>query len=236
MPSYAVRNENFRDAVVLYAYPFDEVSTLEDDTIYLGTDLIVDASFFIKTEAELPLHISTVDGTYGDKKEVRLLISDASGVEVGRCTLGYDSEDVGVLNSDGIQVGILVFDPQGLSRFIGRVSGHTFGLLPSVASFSLDVCHVSETPHLRYIRVGNRAVSGDVSIIARHGCAFVVEDGKLRLDVFGDPEDITSNRPVVSVNGVRNQSIWLSSHPRANLRIDNSDGEIRFAQAGDETT
>ncbi len=84
MPSYIIRNGNFRDEVTRYSYPFDELSSLEDENVFIGTDLLIDASLYIKEAAELPLYISTVDGTYGEKDEVRLLISDKTGVEVGR--------------------------------------------------------------------------------------------------------------------------------------------------------
>jgi hypothetical protein len=236
MPSYIIRNGNFRDEVTRYSYPFDELSSLEDENVFIGTDLLIDASLYIKEAAELPLHISTVDGTYGEKDEVRLLISDKTGVEVGRVTLDYDTKEAEVIGTRGVPVGILVFNPVGLARFIGRVTGNIFKLMPSVASFLLDVSHVSEATHLRYVIVDGTAVSGDIRIIARHGCRFEVTDnGELRLDIVGDPHQTLSRQPVVSINGVKNRSIWLANHPRSNLRIDNSEGAIRFVQAGEAT-
>ena len=236
MPSYIIRNGNFRDEVTRYSYPFDELSSLEDENVFIGTDLLIDASLYIKEAAELPLYISTVDGTYGEKDEVRLLISDKTGVEVGRVTLDYDTEEAEVIGTRGVPVGILVFNSAGLARFIGRVAGNIFTLLPSVASFLLDVSHVSEVEYLRYIIIDGVAVYGDIRIIARHGCRFAVTDaGELRLDIVGDPQHTLSRQPVVSINGVKNRSIWLANHPRANLRIDNSDGAIRFVQASEAT-
>ena len=169
MPSYVIQNGNFRDEVTRYSYPFDELSSLEDENVFIGTDLLIDASLYIKEAAELPLHISTVDGTYGEKDEVRLLISDNAGVEVGRVTLDYGTKEAEVIGTRGVPVGILVFNSTGLARFIGRVTGNIFTLLPSVASFLLDVSHVSEVEHLRYVIVDGTTVSGDIRIIARHG-------------------------------------------------------------------
>jgi hypothetical protein len=124
----------------------------------------------------------------------------------------------------------------GLQRFIGRVSGKIFSLLPSVASFLIDTCHVSRTPHLRAIIIGDQAVTGDVRVIARHGVRFATTDaGELRLDILpgGNIEDL--GQPIQSINGVRGPAIWLTGHPRANLRISNQDGELTFGQAKDLT-
>ena len=237
MPSYIVRNENFRDEVIKYSYPFDEQSTLEDEELYIGTDLFLDAVFYLKEPAELPISIGVVDGTYGELEEVLFIFTDASGVEIGRAPAGFDSTEVTVLSPRGVPVGCVVLHPEGLARFIGRVSGKVFSILSSVATFLLDVCHVVNAPQLRYFIVDGEAVHGDVEIVARHGCVFVVdENGEIRLDIIGDLPTLNLGRnPVLSVNGVRNQSIWLAGHPRGNLRIINEDGVIRFAQAKDIT-
>jgi len=47
MPSYIIRNGNFRDEVTRYSYPFDELSSLEDENVFIGTDLLIDASLYI---------------------------------------------------------------------------------------------------------------------------------------------------------------------------------------------
>jgi hypothetical protein len=232
MPSYVIRNENFRDEVLKYSYPFDEQSELESQELYIGTDLFIDAVFYIKTDAELPLYIGVVDGTSGTIGQAKIIIYDARGTNVGECVVDGSTEACSVL-SRGIPVGALVFNPEGLQRFIGRVSGKVINLLPDVASFLLDCCHVNRTRHLRAVNAG-KLVSGDVRIVARHGCRFVVDSqNRLRLDILAGDQGLETRQPVTSINGVRNTSIWLENHPRANLRISTENGHLTFAQAKD---
>jgi len=234
MPSYVVRNEKFRDEVLKYAYPFDEQSELETEELFIGTDLFVDAVFYVKVDAELPLYVGVVDGTAEALDQVKFIIYDSDGNNVGECIADTESEAVQVFHR-GLPVGAIVFDPDGLKRFIGRVSGKVVPLLSDVAQFLLDCCHVSRATHLRAVGADS-LVSGDVKIVARRGCRFVQEgDGSLRLDIVAGNEALDSRQPVVSINGVRNTSIWLANHPRANLRISNENGQLTFAQAKDLT-
>jgi len=231
MPSYVVRNQDFRDEVLKYAYPFDELSELEEGDLFIGTDLFVDAVLYPKVAREMPFHISVVDGTYGATDEALIIINDKAGLEVGRAVIHYSKTEVDVLSPDGIRIGALVMNPDGLHRFLGRVAGKLYTPLPSVARFLLDVCHVSTIEGLRYITAGETAVSGNVRIVARHGVRFVETDTGIRLDILGGALEETDLVPVRSINGVRNQSIWLTTHPRANMRMSNEGGQIRVTQA-----
>jgi len=233
MPAFVVRNEQFRDEVLKYAYPFDELSSLENEELYIGTDLFVDAMFYLKTPVELPLYISSVDGTVPGSAV--FTISDSGTGIVGTATVSSETDAVTVHSPVGIPVGVLVFNAAGLIRFLGRVSGKVFTVLASVASFSPDVCHVSTVPYLRYITAAGTAVKGTVRIVARHGVTFRVADGRLSLNVHGNPAYAGNRQPVLSINGVRNRTIWLVGHPRANLRISNEDGKITFIAAKDAT-
>lgn len=233
MPTYAVINENFRDEAIKHAYPFDENSRLEDADVYIGTDLVIDAVFSIKEPVSLPLNIRVVDGTVGPQ-QVRFTIADSKGNDIGSTVASYDVTTTQVVNAAGVLVGAMVFSPDGMARFIGRVAGSTFILLPDVASFLLDVCHVSRTPHLRYFRISGTAVYGDVTFVARHKCRFVRTSSGLRLDIVGDPPAASGLRPVLSVNKVHSQSIWLANHPKANLRISGDGGILKFSQASED--
>jgi hypothetical protein len=234
MPSYAVRNENYRDEIVKYAYPFDENSSLEDDTLFIGTDLFLDAVLYFKEPVELPVHISEIDGTAGELGDVRFLLSDNDGQFVGQAFAVLGQPNCHVRNRRGVVIGTLVFDQQALNRFVGRTAGKVFTLLSDIAVFSLDVCHVVRAPHLRYLAVGDTQAHGDVRIIAGHGVYFEENDGVLSLNIIGEPGE-DAGQPVRSINGVRNPSIWLAAHPRANLRISNENGSIQFVQARDDT-
>jgi len=156
---------------------------------------------------------------------------------VARAVVNYNTCTADVLNNQGVSVGLLVFYGPGLQRFIGQVTGKVLTLLSSVASFKLDVTHVAETEHLRYLSIGEQPVSGEVQIVARHGVKFSVSDeGVLSLDVLGDPvSSVFSRDPIRSINGVRNMSIWLEGHPRANLRISSAGGQVSFIAARDAT-
>ena len=237
MPAYAITNQNFRDEVVKHSYPFDENSLLKDSLIDIGTDLLIDAVFYLKGDFSLPIRVSKVDGTFGEQTQAKIHISDDSGEEVGTCVIGYDTDDVQVLDSVGVPVGILVFNPEGLDRFIGSVLGKVVNVFSKVAIFLIDLCHVSKAPHTRYIVADGEAVHGDVRVVARNGCRFArTESGGLRLDVIGvDPATQLDGVPVKSINGISNPSIWLENHPRANLRISVDGGNLKFTQARDDT-
>ena len=236
MPAYAITSQNFRDEVIKHSYPFDENSILEDSEISIGNDLLVDAVFYIKGPLSLPLRISKVDGTYGETEQVRITISDSGGNEAGTCVIGYTTEEALVVNSMGVDVGILAFNPDGVSRFIGSVLGRVVNVFSKLAVFLIDLCHVSRAPHLRYIVSNGSAVYGDVRIVARNGCRFVSGgDGSIRLDVLGvEPGSGVGLNPVRSINMVSNQSIWLENHPRSNLRISTENNAVKFTQAKDD--
>jgi hypothetical protein len=235
MPSSIVRNENYRDEVIKFAYPFDENSSLEDGELFIGTDLFLDAVLYLKEPAELPVHISEVDGTFGELGDVRFLLSDNSGQFVGQAAATLGEPNCNVLNRRGVVIGTFVFDQAALNRFVGKTAGKIFNLLSDVAAFALDACHVVRAPHLRYIAVEDQQVHGDVRLIAGHGVYFEDNDGVLSLNIVGDPGEGDAAVPVRSINGVRNPSIWLAAHPQANLRISNEGGSIQFVQARDAT-
>lgn len=237
MPSYVVRNENYRDELLKYSYPFDERSSLQTSDIFIGTDLILDAVIYLKQAASLPLHISTIDGTYGSAEDVLLLISDSTGSIQARAVINYETDTADIVNNQGVSVGLLVMYPPGVRRFIGSVTGRSFKLLGDVAAFSLDVTHVSKAPYLRYTSVNGIALHGDVQVVARHGVRFAVsEKGALSLNIVGEPvSTLFGRKPIQSINGVRNKSIWLEGHPRANLRLSSANGALNFTAARDAT-
>lgn len=229
-----IQNQNFRDESLKHSYPFDERSTLEDDLVYIGTDLVIDACFYVKAEVRLPVYIRVIDGT-APARGVNLIIADADGRDIGSAILSHEDTTVTVRNPVGVSTGVLVFNAEAVDRFIGRVEGSTFVLLPEVASFVLGVCHSSAAEHLRYVQVAGTALSRAVKVVARHGCRFTTTPTGLRLDVLGSPPDLGSERrPVLSVNSVHHQSIWLANHPQSNLRIVNADGGITFTQAKED--
>jgi hypothetical protein len=237
VPSFQIRNEVLRDELIKFSYPFDERSELENDDVFIGTDLFLDAIFYLKESASLPIHISTVDGTFGSLEDIQFLFSDSAGRLVGRTGATFETETCNVLNENGVLTGVVVFHPLGLRRFIGQVTGRVFQLLPAVATFVPDICHVVRTPHLRYLAVDGTAVHGNVRIVARHGVKFdVAPEGELFLSIVGDPPTDENQLSVISINGVRNRSIWLATHPRLNLRIETEEGLIRFTKARDDTT
>jgi hypothetical protein len=238
MPSFIVRNENYRDEVLKFSYPFDERSTLENDQIFIGTDLLLDAIIYLKEPAELPLYISEIDGTYGTPTQVRLFISDNTGTVVATTTVEFKNCYSDVISTRGVSVGTFVFYAPALQRFISRTVGKVFQLLPTVASLSLDATYVAKTSHLRYVAAGEAAAEGNVRIVARHGVKWEVSDeGRLSLNIVGDRFDVLGNlTPIKSVNGVANKSIWLAGHPRANLRLSVENGQIVFTQAKEATT
>jgi hypothetical protein len=234
MPSYIVRNQNFRDEVLKFSYPFDERSLLESEELFIGTDLFLDAIIYLKEPAELPLHIREVDGTYGALEEVLFRIADNNGKEVATSVLTYGVCTSDILSTKGVSVGTFVFDIDGAQRFISNVAGTLISLQSDVAAFSPDVTHVSKTAHLRYVSTDTTHASGTINIIARHGVKFDSNAGVLQLGVVGDNTSVLfETTPVISVNGVRNQSIWLAAHPRANLRLSTKDNAITFIAAKD---
>jgi hypothetical protein len=235
MSKYGFRNEAYRDELVKYAYPFSEDSNLiSRNGLTIGNDLVLDAILHFKTPVELPVHISTVDGTTGNTADFSFILSDNTGAIVARAAVIQGEEKAQVLNNDGVDIGFILVTEDGFNRFSGEVSGKVISLFNDVAKFNLDVCNVSTVQHTRYVAVDDSHATDRVKIVARHGVRFSVNDGKVSLDIVGDVP-LTNNVPVVSVNGVENVSIWLDHHPESNLRIAIVDGILTFLAAGDDT-
>jgi len=231
MGNFIKRNENFRDESLKFSYPFSDISSLSDKDITIGTDVFLDAMLSLKEPAQLPLHISEVDGASTDIRSVKFIVSDNTGKVVARSEAFPTSKTSIVFNNRGVSVGVFVYNSSGIARVIREASGKITSFLSDVASFSLDVTHVSTTKHLRYIVVGNSFVTGDVRIIARHGVQWTSDAGALRLSMLGDVAGADLRQPVRSINGVQNDSIWLTGHPRANLRISSKGNKLTFIQA-----
>lgn len=228
------RNEEYRDELIKFSYPFDEESTLENDQVFIGPDLLLDAILFFKEDLELPIYISEIDGASGETDDFSLILSDNTTRIVGRAVVTKDEEKVEVLDNRGALVGFLIVHQPGFQRFSRTISGKIVRLNSDVAKFSLDVCHTSKAPHLRAIVTDTSRASGDVKIVARHAVNWLLsEEGKLSLNVYADPLD--SLRPVRSINGVENPSIWLTHHPLLNVRIVSKPNRLEFRYARDDT-
>lgn len=235
MAQFNYRNENYRDELVKFSYPFDEQSELETTELYIGTDLVLDAVLFFKQAVELPVHISTVDGSEGTAEQFLFILSDNNGDIVARCFIDPSTEVNEIYNNDNVRCGLLVINLDTAVRFAGNVTGRLFNLLSTVAVFQPEVTHVATTPHLRYLKVSGEGLDQTVSIVARHGVYFSYEAGVLALNIVADYPESDVGNPVLSVNNVANRSIWLAHHPQLNIRIDSSNGRLRFVHVRDET-
>lgn len=235
MSSFPYRNGEYRDELVQYAHPFDEQSSLEQGDVYIGTDLFIDAVLFFKTAVELPVRISSIDGTAGTISQFRINIVDNTGIFVGKALVDITQTSVLVYNDDGVQVGAFVFNQQTLERFSASVAGKIVQFDADVAIFSLDVSHVATADYARYVATPSGSASGDVKMVARHGCRFVVEAGIISLDVLGDPVDSADLTPVLSVNGVSQPSLWLTNHPELNVRFHTKPTGIHIEAVIDRT-
>jgi hypothetical protein len=221
--------------LVTVPYPFGERSTLETEEVYIGEDVFLDAVIALKEAAELPLHISSIDGTQSALSDAVMGISDANGALRATCEIVQGRDLHPVYSLESIEVGLVVTFPAGLTRLLGRVAGQLFNLLPSTAEFSPDVTFVATSDHLRYVRVESDVVDAeDVKIVAGHGVKFTYEDEVLRLHVLGDAEGVLDNG-LRSINGVSSPSIWLATHPRSNLRLSSENRELTFTAARDAT-
>jgi len=230
---YKLRNQQYRDELVKFSYPFDAESILQDEKLNIGTDLFLDAILFFKEDVELPVYISEIDGTVGDRSSFSVIISDINGQIVARTEVVKDEEKSEVFDNQGSLVGFLITTEEGFQRFSSTVTGRVHRLNQDVARFDLDVCSVSKTPHLRGVVINDVAVSGELEIVARHGTRLALNSGVMSLDVFSDVD--SGNPPLRYVNGVDNPSIWLNHHPELNLRIVTNSTGVEFRHARDDT-
>jgi len=232
MPSFTIRNENFRDEVVKNPYPFDPSANLEDNEVYIGTSTVLDAVFYMKQHVTLPLFISRLDGTEQELQDIRIEISDSAGTIVGNAVADFDTEILTVYDG-AVDVGKLLVDVSGIRRLIGRVAGRFYEFDELFAPFAVDVCTSSERASLRYVKVGDEIAYGDVKIVARHGVSFELNGDQLQINVLGSTQALAGEPrlPLQSVNSVSNPSIWLANAPESNLRIVTEDGKITFHKA-----
>ena len=128
MPGYTLRNEDYRAQLITVEYPFNERSSLETDEIFIGTDVFIDAVVYLKEAAQLPLHISSLNGTKEGLMGAEAGISDATGRLVASCSLRGDRDEHEVRSPEGLVVGVLVTHRPGLARLLGRTAGKLFTL------------------------------------------------------------------------------------------------------------
>jgi len=217
--SFSYRNQAYRDELSKYAYPFEEYATLQNDDVVLGTDLVLDACFFVKKPAALPLYISSIDGTAGATGEFAFYIADSEGTRQGSALVNVANELAAVLSEQGVLIGTLLLNTAVLRRFCGAVAGKLIPCQPEVAPFTLDVTHALRSTTLRHIELADSAVTGAVTLVARHGCRFAYAGGKLQLDVVGDASLVAPSNPVRAVNGISASSMWLVNSPTTNVRV-----------------
>lgn len=243
MPGYVHRNENYRAELLTVNYPFSERSPLETDEVFIGTDVFIDAVIYLKEAAELPLHISSIDGTQSDLAAAVINLSDDTGQLKATCELVSGVEEHSVYSTEGSIAGVIVTNPAGLTRMLGRVAGGLFDLLQSTAEFMPDVTFINTVRNLRNVRVNERYVAEgnpqqasqqEISIVAGHGVKFTLDDEVLRLHLLGDAEAVLQNG-LRSINGVSSPSLWLATHPRSNLRLSSENGQLNFIAGRDAT-
>lgn len=220
--SFSYRNHAYRDELPKYAYPFEEYARLANDDVVIGTDLLIDACFFIKKPVVFPLHISSFDGTAGTTGQFAVYVSDDEGTSQGSALVTVSSENAEVTTAEGVLVGMLLFNTAVLRRFCGSVAGKLVPCQPDVAPFSLDVCHALRSNTVRHIEAGGSAVTGAVTLVARHGCRFAVAAGVVQLDIVGDEALSAEQNPIRTINGVGATSLWLTNSPTTNVRVDTS--------------
>jgi len=240
MPSFIIRNEEFAPNLTQVSYPFGERSSLETTDLYIGQDVFTDAIIYLKEAAQLPLHVSSMDGTAGTIGNMACTISDNTGRAVATCALSHQRDSHVIVSTEGVECGILNTSRPGLVRLLGRTAGTLHRLLKSTAEFVIDVTFVTEAAHVRYASVDGKAVTAsgalaeEIEIVAGHGLKFTIEDGIVRLHLLGDAESVLDTG-LRSINGVASPTIWLAAHPRANLRVSSKDGELSFTSARDAT-
>jgi hypothetical protein len=232
MPPLTLRGHNWREEIVKYSYPFDERSELEDDGVYIGTDLFIDACIYLKESAELPLYLARLDGTIA-AATVRVYIKDSAGDDVAYIDIVEDVEELPIYSIRGVRVGIGVMYAPGVTRFINAYRGKVIDMLSSTAAFVLNVTHVSRTKYLRGVVAGNNFLTGDVVLEARNGCEFEVVGDQIQLHILGVPASESVGDVIKSINGVARPDIWLENHPRLNLRIATDSSGLHFIAAED---
>jgi hypothetical protein len=239
MPSYTIRNQNFRDNVLQVPYPFDAFFVGEVNNFFIDNDIFLDAHFYFKTPVTLPISLTEVDGTAGAEDEVTLGFSDDEGNAVATCVMASGDTQIRVFNPEGIDIGIIILDPIGSGRFVSGSQGRFESLLPGDATLHIDTCKVSKQPSLRYVKAGGQAAFGDVvNIVARNGVQWALDGDILSLDILG-AEPVTEvgvGNPVLSINGVASRYIWLNNTPESNLRIKTDANSLNFNQAKDITS
>jgi hypothetical protein len=230
------RNEVYRDYLLKVPYPFDSNFSYIVEDVYIGTDIFLDALFYIKQDVTLPISILTIDGTYGTETQVRLEFADALGTAIGYAVIESEAERANVLNPDGINIGVLVLSIDGSGRFVTATKTRYFNLTPGDLTFHMDTCKVSEVRAVRYVATAEGATYGtQVQIVARHGVQWRMDGDVLALDLLGELPSSTSQQVVLSVNGVANPSIWLNATPTNNLRLRTTQAGLHFGQAKDLT-
>jgi len=225
-------NHNWREEVLKYRYPFSPESTLRSESVFIGTDLLMDACIYIKRPVQLPLRLHSLDGTR-QADTLRAYICDSNSDICAYFDIREDTQNALVHMPEGLSCGVVVLNPPAVRRVVNVAYGRVTQLPESCAVFLLETTPVTRTKYLRYVRVNGVTLTGDVSLVAGPGCEFEEDAGCLRLNVRGAPPAEGGATPIRTINSVLSKDIWLQNHPQANIRIFSSGEALQIKAARD---
>ena len=211
-----VLNKEFRDVTAEASWPFSVSSSLE-----LPSGAAVSPACFLDASVYPPGAIAPYEITLlnaGTTDGLLVEISDSTNKLVCHGILAPGTGYTILEDEDGAIAGSITHDPYEVEKLAASVGKVAVTPDPGALMFDPAVCWSPEAPGARFIRYSDGLETGDLSIVAAGGVHFEKEaDGSVSINIYGELP--TLKQPIVSVDGVSPERLWLAAWPAGAVRV-----------------
>ena len=237
---YNIYNEEYRDMTARSLYPFIDTASLTNGSIAIPHGAFLDILIYSVGPFTAPYYISAVDGLQGDDNEALLTVSDYEGQEVGAAYLDNTKDMCYVKQGGSIQAGVIVYDTERMTRFMGEVGRGKVVFTPIQTTLAGGQCFAVKASDIAAIAGSEKTLTGEAEIVADLGATFTtyvdgLGDDVLVIHLYG--ESTVHPNALKTINGIGfpEGHAWFASHPDSVVRVITETGGVRVAHKRDLT-
>jgi len=228
---YKILDREFRDYSAELKYPFSDRAVLGSTAgLAVPAGAFIDALLYVPGSVELPIYLSSMRQT--DDLDIAIVeFRDTFGSFVADCLVDLSS-DYGIIYRYGIEAGSLVYDPTIIRQLVHATHGDSLSF-GSNLPIQTGRCFMYAPPYISGVKdssVGNLAGTvhkEDIFIVAANGVHFEVDGGDtVLIHLLGEEPPV--DKPVLSINGVAREHMWIASRPDSGVKVETINNGIRF--------
>ena len=233
-----VLDREFRDYTSELKYPFSDKAVLSSLSGFaLPPSVFLDMVVYVPEDVALPVYLSAVYGT-DDREKATVELKSAGNDKLAEFVIDTSSDHCDIIRNGGC-AGSVVYNPAEASSLIyaAAAGGIFFGTnlpLQTGRCFTYSPDYITGVKASSVLDSGG-VVTGDVYILAASGAAFEEDPdnpGSFFLNVYG--EDPATGMPVLSVNGIKRQHLWVVSPPDSGIKTETIEHGIKIRSILDE--